>query len=266
MSINHIEARKVDGLWVVTSRDDPGLKFVTTVLSQSISLVLNEDLTFDEQVDLARDQVDSMPTETSGVGMGELAAEQRMRLRAKVTAEEKTSNRAAKTPRGNRAWIASEDRKLGTMPDMELAGFIGRTENAVMCRRNALRLMKFRPGQTRRRRYKTLNGRGEEAARTREAANGSPKVRAKRRNYNTRPWTQVEIDLLGTAADREVGDLIGRSGSTCHQKRTELGIPSKYLPCGAAGGRALRVPESNGKTTAKTSSLFGQEIPAPSDS
>jgi hypothetical protein len=44
-------------------------------------------------------------------------------------------------------------------------------------------------------------------------------------NRETRPWTAEEIALLGTAADAEIAERIGRSRSAVSAQRWQLGIP-----------------------------------------
>lgn len=41
-----------------------------------------------------------------------------------------------------------------------------------------------------------------------------------------RPWTEAEIERVGTGTDREIGRLLGRTEAAVRQYRYRRGIPS----------------------------------------
>src|SRR5262245_10493912 len=91
-------------------------------------------------------------------------------------------------PDHGQGWTKEELRLLGTAPDAEVAGRIGRTTNAVRIRRTRLGIPD--PG-----------GHG---------------------------WTAEELALLGTAPDEEVARRIGRTPGAVTHKRCKLGIPNPF--------------------------------------
>lgn len=136
----------------------------------------------------------------------------------------------------HRLWTAAEDRLLGSKPDKELAGELGRTAGAVRSRRRSLgldlRQPQFRPwtpAEEKRLGTKSdaavakLLGRPERGVQLRRQSLGIPCFREASVH---RPWTAEESRLLGTMPDRELARRLGRSLANIQHRRHLQGIPN----------------------------------------
>jgi hypothetical protein len=92
-------------------------------------------------------------------------------------------------PGGSRPWTTKELRALGKAPDEEAAAKIGRTKEAVRCKRCQLVIPKDDPWM--------------------------------------RPWSAAELTLLGTDDDEAIAERTGRTVLAVGLKRWKLGIPQK---------------------------------------
>jgi hypothetical protein len=94
-----------------------------------------------------------------------------------------------------RRWRPTEDKLLASASDVEIGRRLGRTKASVKQRRKTLQIAAHRPRVNR---------------------------------IPPRRWTDAEDRVLGTASDREVARLFGRTTSSVLGRRRGLGIAS-YL-------------------------------------
>ena len=133
-------------------------------------------------------------------------------------------------------WLPEERKLLGTMPDREVARALNRTEKAVRCTRQKLRILAY---QTPFHRWtpeeEQLLGTlpdAEVAARTGHPLSGVIQRRLSLHICLPRPghqpWTTAEDKLLGTMKDRELAQRLGRSEEVVKKRRRLLSIPHYY--------------------------------------
>ncbi len=132
-----------------------------------------------------------------------------------------------------RDWTIQELRVLGTAPDREIAGRLGRSIASVQLKRSHDGVAMLNPAHRRwTEREIALLGTLPDQEVARRLGRTLRTVAAKRkemgvpyRNPRYRPWRAKEVRLLGKKSDDEAARLTGRTLSAVLNKRKALGIP-----------------------------------------